>query len=74
MDKNSNIDKQFCGSFLRPKLGRSVRGGFGLIILVFKVGKNSLFSVRGVDTGGIIYFHIWGVTDAVYGWGIKWRD
>ena len=34
--------------------------------MVFKLGENSSFSVRGVDTGGIIYFHYWGLTYTVY--------
>ena len=42
VDKNSNLDKQFYISFLRLNLGRSVRGGFGLIILVFKFGWKSV--------------------------------
>ena len=64
VDKNSNIVEQFYISFLRLNLGGSVRGGCGLTILIFKGGKNSLFLVRGVDTTGIIYFQIRGVTEA----------
>ena len=36
------------------------------LFLVFKLGENPSFSVRGVDTGGIIYFHYWGLTHTVY--------
>ena len=56
--KNSDIDKQFYKAILRLKLGGSVRGGFWTHYFGPQLGENSLFSVRRVDTGGIIYFHI----------------
>ena len=60
VDKNSNIDKQFCTSFLRLNLGRSVRGGFGLIILVFKFGwKSVIFSKRDWHRRNNIFPYLW---------------
>ena len=38
------------------------------------LGGNPLFSVRRIDTGGITYFHIRGVTDTVCWVGQKRRD
>ena len=55
------------GGLFKLKLGKDqLEGVVDSLFLVFKFGDNSSFSVRGVDTGGIIYFHYWGLTYTVY--------